>query len=37
VGSYYPEFQQAALAMITAQGGIFGWVSNSSQIITALA
>jgi len=36
VGSYFPEFQQAALAMITAQGGIFGWVSDSARILTAL-
>src|SRR5690348_1404133 len=26
VGSYFPEFQKAALAMVKAQGGIFGWV-----------
>lgn len=37
VGSYFPEFQQAALAMIKAQGGIFGWVSDSGQIIDALS
>lgn len=37
VGSYFPEFQQAALAMIKAQGGIFGWVSDSSQIIPSLS
>ncbi|MES1992541.1 MAG: cysteine hydrolase [Pseudomonadota bacterium] len=36
VGSYFPEFQQAALAMITAQGGIFGWVSDSARILAAL-
>ncbi|MES2210461.1 MAG: cysteine hydrolase [Chloroflexota bacterium] len=36
VGSYFPEFQQAALAMIKAQGGIFGWVSDSSRFLTAL-
>src|SRR6266478_5875203 len=30
VASYFPEFQTAALAMIKAQGGIFGWVSDST-------
>ena len=28
VGSYFPEFQRVALAMISAQGGIFGWVAD---------
>jgi nicotinamidase-related amidase len=37
VGSYFPEFQTAALAMIKAQGGIFGWVSDSKRALTALA
>ena len=36
VGSYFPEFQKAALAMIKAQGGIFGWVSDSKRALTAL-
>ena len=36
VGSYFPEFQAAALAMIKAQGGIFGWVSDSNKFIEAL-
>ena len=27
VGSYFPEFQRVGLAMIAAQGGIFGWVA----------
>ncbi len=36
-GSYFPEFHTVALQMITAQGGIFGWVSDSSRIIAALA
>jgi len=36
VGSYFPEFQAAGLKMIEAQGGIFGWVSNSEKILTAL-
>jgi nicotinamidase-related amidase len=37
VGSYFPEFQKAGLAMIKAQGGIFGWVSNSKSVLKALA
>jgi len=36
VGSYFPEFQAAALAMIKAQGGIFGWVSDSKRFVAAL-
>jgi nicotinamidase-related amidase len=36
VGSYFPEFHLAGLAMIKAQGGIFGWVSTSAHILTAL-
>ncbi len=37
VGSYFPEFQVAALNMIKAQGGIFGWVSDSKRFLSALA
>jgi nicotinamidase-related amidase len=36
VGSYFPEFQEAGLKMIKAQGGIFGWVSDSARVIAAL-
>jgi nicotinamidase-related amidase len=36
VGSYFPEFHQVGLAMIKAQGGIFGWVANSEAVIDAL-
>ena len=36
VGSYFPEFQQIGLEMIKAQGGIFGWVSDSARILAAL-
>lgn len=36
VGSYFPEFQHYGLAMIQAQGGIFGWVSDADAIVTAL-
>jgi nicotinamidase-related amidase len=35
--SYFPEFHEAGLAMIKAQGGIFGWVSSSREILAALA
>jgi nicotinamidase-related amidase len=35
VGSYFPTFQEAGLEMIKAQGGIFGWVSDSSRILAA--
>jgi nicotinamidase-related amidase len=36
VGSYFPEFQLMGLKMIAAQGGIFGWVSHSNKILSAL-
>ena len=36
VGSYFPEFQRVALEMIKAQGGIFGWVSDSERFLTGL-
>jgi nicotinamidase-related amidase len=35
--SYFPEFHQAGLDMIKAQGGIFGSVSASTAVITALS
>ncbi len=35
--SYFPDFHAAGLAMIKAQGGIFGWVSDSQKAIAALA
>ena len=37
VGSYFPEFHEIGLRMIAAQGGIFGWVASSADIIPALA
>ncbi|MCP5420286.1 MAG: cysteine hydrolase [Gammaproteobacteria bacterium] len=37
VGSYFPHFHATALDMIKAQGGIFGWVSDSASVIDALA
>ncbi|MDR7521130.1 MAG: cysteine hydrolase [Armatimonadota bacterium] len=36
VASYFPEFQDAAIKMIKAQGGIFGWVSDSAALLRAL-
>jgi biuret amidohydrolase len=36
VGSYFPEFQEMGLKMIKAQGGIFGWVSDSARLLAAL-
>jgi nicotinamidase-related amidase len=36
VGSYFPEFQRVGLAMIAAQGGIFGWVAPSAAFLAAL-
>ena len=35
--SYFPEFHEIGLAMIKAQGGIFGWVSDSRRVLAALA
>jgi nicotinamidase-related amidase len=36
VGSYFPEFQEMGLKMIKAQGGIFGWVGSSADVIAAI-
>jgi nicotinamidase-related amidase len=36
VGSYFPEFQRIGLDMIAAQGGIFGWVAESTSVVGAL-
>jgi nicotinamidase-related amidase len=35
-GSYFPEFHEVALRMIKAQGGIFGWVTDSARLLDAL-
>ena len=35
--SYFPEFKQATLAMIRAQGGIVGWTARSAQVLAALS
>ena len=34
--SYIPAFHDAGLAMIKAQGGIFGWVAGSDALLAAL-
>ena len=34
--SYFPEFHEMGLRMIKAQGGLFGWVSSSSEVLAAL-
>jgi nicotinamidase-related amidase len=36
VGSYFPDFQRIGLEMIKAQGGIFGWVADSTAVIPAI-
>ncbi len=36
VGSYFPDFHTTALAMISAQGGIFGWVGHSDAVLAHL-
>lgn len=34
--SYFPEFKQSTLAMITAQGGIIGWTAPAVNVLQAL-
>ena len=34
--SYFPEFKEATLQMITAQGGIVGWVTSTDAILQVL-
>ena len=34
--SYFPAFKAATLAMVSAQGGIVGWVAPSSAVLSAL-
>ena len=36
VGSYFQEFHEVGLKMIAAQGGIFGWVTSSEELLAAL-
>ncbi|NJL48165.1 MAG: cysteine hydrolase [Leptolyngbyaceae cyanobacterium SM2_5_2] len=35
--SYFPEFKQATLAMVQAQGGIVGWTATADQVLAGLA
>ncbi len=37
VGSYFPEFQEVGLKMIAAQGGIFGWVAPSQELLDRMS
>jgi nicotinamidase-related amidase len=37
VASYFPALHEAALQMVKAQGGIFGWVTGSACFLRALA
>ncbi len=34
--SYFPDFHETGLRMIAAQGGIFGWVAQSADVLAAL-
>lgn len=34
--SYFPEFKAATLAMLTAQGGIVGWVAPAAELVAEL-
>lgn len=34
--SYFPEFKQATLAMVRAQGGIVGWTTSSDSFLSSL-
>ena len=36
-GSYFPEFHRVALEMVAAQGGIFGWVTGSAELLQAMS
>ena len=36
VASYFPDFQEMGLRMIAAQGGIFGWVTPSEDLLVEL-
>lgn len=35
--SYFPEFKQASLEMVRAQGAIVGWTATANQALTAIA
>jgi nicotinamidase-related amidase len=34
--SYFPEFHEVGLKMIKAQGGIFGWVTDSKRVLNGI-
>jgi nicotinamidase-related amidase len=34
--SYFPEFHAMGLKMVAAQGGIFGWVTDSKRVLEAI-
>ncbi len=34
--SYFPEFHRVAVAMISAQGGIFGWVATTATLVNGI-
>ncbi|HLJ91846.1 MAG TPA: cysteine hydrolase [Gemmataceae bacterium] len=34
--SYFPQFKQATLEMVRAQGGIVGWTATTDQVLAAL-
>jgi nicotinamidase-related amidase len=36
-GSYFPDFHRVAIEMVAAQGGIFGWVAGSEELLKALS
>jgi nicotinamidase-related amidase len=36
-GSYFPHFKEAAIEMLTAQGGIVGWAADSVVVAAALS
>ncbi len=36
-GAFMPLHHQAAVSMVKMQGGIFGWVSNSTEMVASLA
>jgi nicotinamidase-related amidase len=36
IASYFPEFYEMTIKMVKAQGGIFGWVSTSDELLRSL-
>jgi len=34
--SYFPEFKQATIEMIRAQGGIVGWTATTQQVLDSI-